>query len=152
VVRWIDINEYIIWINRRIFINQPTRSRALWRSGYRARLEILFLRERRFESCQRRSFFAQSVLRRRHCQVGGTAAFCSSAPPRLSRSLHLTWRERDNSSATSRTVLPPCRPGPFRTHCASAPTCAMSRGCGRSSQDLTMAQDGRRCSSFWAKS
>jgi hypothetical protein len=31
--------------------------RALWRSGYRARLEILFLRERRFESCQRRFFF-----------------------------------------------------------------------------------------------
>ena len=29
---------------------------ALWRSGYRARLEILFLRERRFESCQRRNF------------------------------------------------------------------------------------------------
>jgi hypothetical protein len=143
------------------FINQPTRSRALWRSGYRARLEILFLRERRFESCQRRSLFCA----RCHCAVRlakkdsvrfvwcvDAAAFCSSAPPRLSRSLHLTWRERDNSSATSRTVLPPCRPGPFRMHCASAPTCAMSRGCGPSSQDLTMAQDGRRCSSFWAKS
>jgi hypothetical protein len=31
---------------------------ALWRSGYRARLEILFLRERRFESCQRRNFWS----------------------------------------------------------------------------------------------
>jgi hypothetical protein len=37
--------------------------RALWRSGYRARLEILFLRERRFESCQRRFFFC--------CRVAG---------------------------------------------------------------------------------
>ena len=30
--------------------------RALWRSGYRASLESLFLRERRFESCRRRFF------------------------------------------------------------------------------------------------
>ena len=33
--------------------------RALWRSGYRDRLEICFPRERRFESCQRR--FLHSV-------------------------------------------------------------------------------------------
>ena len=32
------------------------RFEALWRSGYRARLEILFLRERQFESGQRRLF------------------------------------------------------------------------------------------------
>ena len=31
-------------------------AQALWRSGYRARLEILFLRERQFESGQRRLF------------------------------------------------------------------------------------------------
>lgn len=31
-------------------------TRAWWRSGYRARLEILFLRERQFESGPRRSF------------------------------------------------------------------------------------------------
>jgi hypothetical protein len=36
---------------------------AWWRSGYRARLEILFLRERRFESCPRRSFCDRYSLR-----------------------------------------------------------------------------------------
>ena len=36
--------------------------RALWRSGYRASLESLFLRERRFESCRRRFFPGRAAL------------------------------------------------------------------------------------------
>jgi hypothetical protein len=53
----VDINHII----NQAFINwsltdQTTNHLAWWRSGYRARLEILFLRERRFESCPRRSF------------------------------------------------------------------------------------------------
>ena len=41
---------------------QQQQPSALWRSGYRARLEILFLRERRFESCQRRIFWPFFLL------------------------------------------------------------------------------------------
>ena len=40
-----------------------SNSKALWRSGYRDRLEICFLREHKFESCQRRVSFASWTRR-----------------------------------------------------------------------------------------
>jgi hypothetical protein len=39
-------------------MNQSNLIQALWLSGYSDRLEIYFLRERRFESCRRRLLFA----------------------------------------------------------------------------------------------
>jgi hypothetical protein len=59
-----DVN----WLNRETHIigQQPIIQQTImawWRSGYRARLEILFLRERRFESCPRRSFCDRYSLR-----------------------------------------------------------------------------------------
>ena len=52
------IDWYIFYLNSLSFIEAAVAAKtgALWRSGYRARLEILFLRERQFESGQRRSF------------------------------------------------------------------------------------------------
>ena len=50
-------------------LTTPSHHQALWLSGYSDRLEIYFLRERRFESCRRRIF----------CSVSGQyPSFCSA--------------------------------------------------------------------------
>ena len=56
---------------------------ALWLSGYSDRLEIYFLRERRFESCRRRLF----------CHLSGcTPSFCiAEGVGRLGRKLGAEW-------------------------------------------------------------
>jgi hypothetical protein len=57
--RYISIFDFLInWS----IIRPASNHLAWWRSGYRASLESLFLRERRFESCLRRSFCRRSGL------------------------------------------------------------------------------------------
>ena len=88
---------------------------ALWRSGYRASLESLFLRERRFESCRRRFLRSQSPHGTLKLWVGslfGTAVvFWWPDPAKAAAVCGVLKRQVQHQPNLSPTMPP--RPFPF---------------------------------------